>query len=142
MGFYDNRDNNDLLDGINYNNKIKPINKAEHAKSVTPQKNSHQDKKREDHKESPNKKHKENVSKHFKELSIAAEQLQKRLEKGNSPFRFSIYMEDEKIMIDKFKIDYSGKIIGEETLNITQEEFKKWITDFYDGEGLLFDTTG
>jgi uncharacterized FlaG/YvyC family protein len=142
MGFYDNRDNNELLNGPHYNTQVKPVNPTYQKSAIAPHEDAGEEKKHHEKHKNPYHNSKEEKAKHFHELTIAAEELQKRLEKSDAPFRFCVYLDEAgEIIIDKVKLDSNGKIIEEETLDITHEEFRKWITDFYDGEGLLFDKT-
>ncbi len=143
MGFYDNRDNNDLLSGDHYNSQARSVKSVHQSEDVAPNENRDQEKKHQHSSGHFRKKNREENLAHFHDLLFAAEQLQKKLEKGNYPFRFSLYLDENgEIIIEKVKLDEKGSVMGREELEITHEEFRKWITDFYNGEGLLFDFTG
>jgi hypothetical protein len=78
---------------------------------------------------------------YFHTLQKAAEEANRTLEKKNSSFRFCVYEKGADIYIDLTKIDREGHIIEETTKNITHQDFRKWIEDIAQIEGIYFDRT-
>lgn len=75
-------------------------------------------------------------------ITQAAKTSNDLLEKKGSRYRFCVYEENEKVMIDLVMLDAAGKITKEVKRNITNDDFDKLINNITSIEGLLFDSNG
>jgi|WetSurMetagenome_2_1015567.scaffolds.fasta_scaffold209086_1 hypothetical protein len=75
-------------------------------------------------------------------IEKAAEASNRELERRKAPYRFCVYEENGRVMIDLVQLDAAGKITKEIKRNITDEDFEKVIEDISSIEGLFLDTTG
>jgi hypothetical protein len=79
---------------------------------------------------------------YFHTISKAAEASNKQLERTKAPYRFRVYEEGPRVLIDIVMLDDAGKIVKEVKRNITDEDFNKVIQDISAIEGLLIDSSG
>jgi hypothetical protein len=92
-------------------------------------------------KEQEEHKHRDEAGNHFQQLSKAAELANDVLKKDKSPYRFSVYQEEEEVFIDIVIVDDDGTIKEAKKTNITHEEFSTWLNHIEQGNGLFFDIT-
>ena len=92
-------------------------------------------------KEQEEHKHRDEAGNHFQQLSKAAELANDVLKKDKSPYRFSVYQEEEEVFIDIVIVDDEGTIKEAKKTNITHEEFSTWLNHIEQGNGLFFDIT-
>jgi hypothetical protein len=92
-------------------------------------------------KEQEEHKHRDEAGNHFQQLSKAAELANDVLKKDKSPYRFSVYQEEEEVFIDIVIVDDDGTIKEAKKTNITHEEFSTWLNHIEQGNGLFFNIT-
>ena len=75
-------------------------------------------------------------------ITKAAEASNDRLAKKGAPYRFRVYDEEGKVMIDLVMLDDTGKIVKEVKRNITDDDFDRLIENISAIEGLFIDRNG
>jgi ribosomal protein L15E len=95
-----------------------------------------QQKKRQNKQSEDNKK---NPLQYIKTLQKAAEASNQKLINLNLPYRFCVYNDNTKLIIEIVMLDKEGKIIQNKKKNISEQDFSRLIEDLSQIEGLFFD---
>ncbi len=82
------------------------------------------------------------VKDYFSTLAKATETSNQQLEERGIPFRFCLYKEGERVLIDFVTLDETGKKKASQRTDITNEDFNLWIENIANIAGLNFDQTG
>ncbi len=75
------------------------------------------------------------------ELGRRAEVVHKELVARAAPFRFCVYREQDRVMIDVVTLDKKGRMDGLQSKDITQEESDAWMKRIDEQIGLIIDAT-